>query len=82
MCTKLYSEELQPLDPTQEPVFPPKLMLCSFFLISFSFYVNYKGINSPSAHPQVILSSIFNSMSQPECQKGIKHLQNKALSPL
>ena len=62
VCTKLCKkEDLQPLDSTQELIFPPELTVCSFLLIYFSFYVNSKGMNSPSPHPQVIPSSIFNS---------------------
>lgn len=36
MCTKLYNEdEFQPLDPSQEPIFPPELIVsCFAFVVS------------------------------------------------
>lgn len=34
MCTKLYNEdEFQPLDPSQEPIFPPELIVSCFALV-------------------------------------------------
>lgn len=42
MCTKLYDEaEFQPLDPSQEPIFPPELIVRYFpFVVSYDDVVS------------------------------------------
>uniref|UniRef100_A0A8I6A9L1 aldehyde oxidase n=1 Tax=Rattus norvegicus TaxID=10116 RepID=A0A8I6A9L1_RAT len=55
VCTKLYEkEEFQPLDPTQELIFPPELMVCSPSG-SFGFTMLLREGTRPLAHPQLCL---------------------------
>jgi hypothetical protein len=53
VCTKLYEKkEFQPLDPTQELIFPPELMVCSGL---FGFMMLAREGTHPPACPQLCL---------------------------
>lgn len=55
MCTKLYNEdEFQPFDPSQEPIFPPELIVSCFALVS-RYYVAHALLYTPETHQALVV---------------------------